>query len=146
MSYTEAQQQEAQGIVSRSITEALSGGNWHVMPELYADDFVQQSGPRGDIRSRDDLKGWFEDVHETLPDFEAVEEFSIAQADLVASRLTYTGTHEGEFLGIPATGEHVEITGNTFNRIENGKIVETWAETDFMSLLQQVGVLEDEAN
>jgi steroid delta-isomerase-like uncharacterized protein len=146
MSYSGAQRKEAQSIVSRAITEALSEGNYDVMAELYADDFVQQAGPRGDITSRDDLQAWFEDVHAAFPDFEAVEEFSIADDDLVASRLTYTGTHEGEFLGIPGTGKHVEITGNTFNRIQDGRIVETWAETDFMTLLQQVGVLEDGPN
>jgi predicted ester cyclase len=87
-----------------------------------------------------------EQVHAAFPDFEATEEFSLCEGDLVASHMTYAGTHEGEFMGIPATGTRVEVTGTTINRVVDGRIAESWVETDFLGLLRQVGVVETPGN
>ena len=87
-----------------------------------------------------------ETVHAGFPDFAATEEFSLCEGDLVASRLTYTGTHDGEFMGVPATGESVEVTGTAINRLEDGRIVENWPEMDFPGLLEQMGAVDAPAN
>jgi steroid delta-isomerase-like uncharacterized protein len=100
----------------------------------------------GDITGPAAFREWMEQVHAGFPDFEATEEFSLCEGDLVASRLTYTGTHEGEFVGVPATGRHVEVTGITINRVKNGKIVESWPETDMFGVLQQVGAIDVPGN
>jgi predicted ester cyclase len=52
-----------------------------------------------------------------------------------------TGTHTGDFFGIPATGKRVEFTGMYMVRIAGGQIVEHWGEEDGVSLLQQLGVI-----
>jgi predicted ester cyclase len=57
------------------------------------------------------------------------------------ARITMTGTHTGDFWGIPATGKRVEFTGIYIVRIAGGRIVEHWGEEDGVSLLQQLGVL-----
>jgi steroid delta-isomerase-like uncharacterized protein len=77
-----------------------------------------------------------------FPDYETVIEDMIAEGDKVAARIMMTGTHTGEFMGIPATGKRVEFTGIYIARIANGKIVEHWGEEDGVSLLQQLGVLK----
>ena len=85
-------------------------------------------------------------VHATtligMPDWQTTIDDLIAEGDRVVARITMTGTHTGDFWGIPATGKRVEFTGIYIVRIANGKIVEHWGEEDGVSLLQQLGVLK----
>jgi predicted ester cyclase len=85
-------------------------------------------------------------VHATtligMPDWHTSLDDLIAEADKVVARITMTGTHTGDFWGIPATGRRVEFTGIYIVRIANGKIVEHWGEEDGVSLLTQLGVLK----
>jgi steroid delta-isomerase-like uncharacterized protein len=76
-----------------------------------------------------------------FPDYQTVIEELIAEGDKVVARITMSGTHTGSFMGIPATGKHVEFTGIYIARIASGKIVEHWGEEDGVSLLAQLGVL-----
>ena len=84
-------------------------------------------------------------VHEItligMPDWRTEIEDLIAEGDKVVARITMTGTHTGDFWGIPATGKKVEFTGIYIVRIEAGKIVEHWGEEDGVSLMQQLGVM-----
>ena len=66
---------------------------------------------------------------------------SISDGDKVASRVTGYGKHTGDFLGIPATGKDVSMSGITIHRVTNGKLSEHWAQIDALSLLQQLGAV-----
>lgn len=85
-------------------------------------------------------------VHATtligMPGWHTAIDDLIAEADKVVARITMTGTHTGDFWGIPATGRKVEFTGIYIVRIANGKIVEHWGEEDGVSLLTQLGILK----
>ena len=85
-------------------------------------------------------------VHATtligMPDWHTEINELIAEGDKVVARINMTGTHTGDFWGIPATGKRVEFTGIYIVRIAEGKIVEHWGEEDGVSLLQQLGVLK----
>jgi steroid delta-isomerase-like uncharacterized protein len=75
-------------------------------------------------------------------DYQTIIEDLIAEEDKVAARITMTGTHTGEFMGIPPTGKRIIFTGMYMVRIANGKIIEHRGEEDGVSLLQQLGVLK----
>lgn len=77
-----------------------------------------------------------------FPDYQTIIEDLIAEGDKVVARIKMTGTHTGDFMGIPATGRQISFTGIYIARIANGKIVEHWGEEDSVSLLQQLGVLK----
>ena len=83
-------------------------------------------------------------VHEKtllgMPDFHTEIKDLVAEGDKVVARVLMTGTHTGNFYGIPATGKRVEFTGVYIARIENGKIVEHWGEEDSYGLLLQLGM------
>ncbi len=68
-------------------------------------------------------------------------EDSIAEADEVVMRWRVCGTHRGEFMGIPATGRKVAMTGMTIGRMAGNKIIEGWTNWDLFALMQQLGVL-----
>jgi steroid delta-isomerase-like uncharacterized protein len=77
-----------------------------------------------------------------FPDLQITELHPIlAQDDMVALRVCWTGTHTGELMGIPATGKHVAVADMHMERIAGGKIVERFAVTDMMGILQQIGVV-----
>src|SRR5918995_1139720 len=67
-------------------------------------------------------------------------EYQIAEGDKVVTRYTFIGTHQGEFLGIPPTGNRVQMTGMYLSHISGGKIVEEWNIYDLLGLMQQLGV------
>ena len=67
----------------------------------------------------------------------------VAAEDKVAVRVTFRGTHVGELMGIPATGREVAITAIDIFRIEWGKTVELWSETDLLGLMRQLGVIAE---
>ena len=65
----------------------------------------------------------------------------VAELDKVAVGLRLSGSHQGELMGIPATGKPIAITGIEIFRLADGKIVEQWVAVDSMGMLQQLGVL-----
>ena len=78
------------------------------------------------------------ETHRAFPDLEMVIERQIAEGPWVATRVTYRGTHAGEFAGIPATGRRVEYSGTAMDRIENGKVVEMWHTVNIHLLMRQI--------
>ncbi len=77
-----------------------------------------------------------------FPDLQVTVEDLIAEGDKVVGRLTVTGTHQGELMGIPATGKKVSFSEIHIVRISNGKVVEHWEVADIMSMMQQLGVVQ----
>ena len=73
----------------------------------------------------------FGDVHYRIDDL-------IAEGDRVVLRVETSGTHRAEFVGIPATGRRVTLTGIVIYRIAGGRIAESWAELDFGRLIRQL--------
>ena len=65
----------------------------------------------------------------------------VAEGDIVCSRWTSVGTHDGEVLGITPTGNLLKRTGVSWQRIEHGKFVETWVERDGLGLARDIGVV-----
>jgi steroid delta-isomerase-like uncharacterized protein len=73
-----------------------------------------------------------------FPDLQADIEDIFASGDRVAVRLRMRGTHEGDYLGMPATGRAVSYVSHEFYRIENGLIAEEWICSDTASLFRQI--------
>jgi steroid delta-isomerase-like uncharacterized protein len=76
----------------------------------------------------------FPDAHWTVEDL-------IAEGDKVVSRFTWRATHQGEFMGVPATGKVVTNTAIIISRVAGGKVVEDWEQADMLGLFQQLGVI-----
>jgi steroid delta-isomerase-like uncharacterized protein len=76
-----------------------------------------------------------------LPDVTATMEDLVISGDRVVGRFIYRGTHTGDFLGIPASGNPVEMRSIDIWRVADGMFVEHWDELNLMEVFQQVGVL-----
>jgi predicted ester cyclase len=77
------------------------------------------------------LEPYFSDSHIAAADI-------IGEGDKVVVRWTWTGTHTGEFMGIPPTGRHIAIKGISIHRFADGKFVESWASYDALGMMQQL--------
>jgi steroid delta-isomerase-like uncharacterized protein len=76
-----------------------------------------------------------------LPDLTATMEDLVVSGDRVVGRFVYRGTHRGEFMGIPASGQPVEMRSIDIWRVADGMFVEHWDELNTLQLLQQMGAL-----
>ena len=81
-----------------------------------------------------------------FPDLSAKIEDIVAEGDKVAIRVLNTGTHKGDFQGIPPTGKKVSFEGRDFMTLRDGKIVEQQAGVDMMELMQQIGAIPAETH
>ena len=78
------------------------------------------------------------EMRRAFPDLEMTIEQQIAEGPWVATRVTYRGTHAGEFGGIPATGRRIEYAGTAMDRLEDGKVVEMWHTVNMHLLMRQI--------
>lgn len=140
MSTTEA---ENKALVRRVFDGVWNEGNLDLIDENFAEDYVLHSNQTPEpVHGPDGFKELVSRTLTAFPDMEATVEDRFAEGDKVVTRARYTATHNGEFMGIEPTGTEVENTGITITRIEDGKIVESWSQTNVVGLMQQLGVLE----
>jgi steroid delta-isomerase-like uncharacterized protein len=139
--------EENKRISRRVAEEGFSQGRMEVIDELVAENFVNHDpGAPPDLPpGREGLKALAGFYRSAFPDAQLTIEDLIAEGDKVVSRYTARGTHQGDFAGIPATGRQITATGITIDRIEGGKIVESWNEFNQFGLLQQLGAIPEQA-
>jgi steroid delta-isomerase-like uncharacterized protein len=82
-------------------------------------------------------------TREAFPDAAFTVDDLFAADEKVAVRWTMTGTHEGELFGVDPTGQTVELTAIEIDRFADGRLVETWSQSDQLGLMEQVGALPD---
>jgi steroid delta-isomerase-like uncharacterized protein len=86
------------------------------------------------------LKQHIAGAEAAFPHYEMIAEDLLAEEDKVVVRFTMRATHQGDFMGIPATGRQVNVPGIIIYRIADKQIVEHWMQFDSMAMLQQLGV------
>ena len=136
--------QENKALVERLITELFSRGNLNVVDELVAQDVIENDPLPGQEPGAAGLKALAEMFRNAFPDTNVTIEDVIAEGDKVVARVTTTGTHKGDFMGIPATGRPVTVKEIHIVRIVNGKMVEHWGLVDDLGMMQQLGVIPEE--
>jgi steroid delta-isomerase-like uncharacterized protein len=102
----------------------------------YASDDVLFNNTKG---LKQQIPAMFQALRAAFPDVHLTIEDQIAEGDKVATRVTFHGTHEGEWRGVPPTGKQVAYQGIAIDRIVNGKVVEMWHEADTSGMLRQIG-------
>ena len=109
--------------------------------ETTATNCVYHTAIGTDIRGPKDIRQFFSDLLNAFPDFHMAIDDIVAEGDKAVVRYTWTGTHKGEFMGIPATNK--KVTGWTIqiDRFAGGKFVEAWERMDTLGFMQQLGVI-----
>jgi len=133
--------EENKALLRRYFEEAWNKHNPAAVDEFYAPDLVNRSAPHGTPNDREGLKAGLGMFLGAFPDVKVTSDFMVAEGDKVVMRFTMTGTHTGEWLGTPATGKRMEVTGIVIARVAGGRIAEVWYESDQMGMMQQLGVV-----
>jgi steroid delta-isomerase-like uncharacterized protein len=126
-------------IAERWETEVWSGQkNLDALDEIADANIVHHGASFPDVHGVAALKQAVNAQFAAFPDIQIHVDDAFADGDLVVTRWSGTGTNQGEFLGLPASGKPVEFKGINVFRIECGKIVESWSEMNNLNLLRQV--------
>jgi len=128
-------------IVRGFVDEVITQGNIEAADQYVWEDVVEQVPLPGQGSGLEGLKDILRAMRAGFPDLVFSIQEQITEGDKVASRFEWTGTHRGEFLGIPATGRPVCVWGMVIDRLEDGRIKETRIIMDTLGLMGQLGVL-----
>lgn len=130
---------ENKALVRRLFEEGMNERRSEIFAECVAPNFVNHdlpgptAGPEGFLESFGRFQAAFPDLQVHL------DEVLAAEDDKVITRSHWTGTHKGEFMGLPASGAAVEVNFIDIWRIERGLLAESWVRMDFLGLTQQIG-------
>jgi steroid delta-isomerase-like uncharacterized protein len=122
----------------------LSSGDVDGFGEMLADDFVEHEVTPGLEPTKAGTIEFFRRYRAAFPDLNVEPHDLLASGDKVTARATVTGTHQGELMGIPATGKRVEVRIIDILRFtDDGLAREHWGVVDMLAMMQQLGVIRE---
>ena len=123
------------------VEQTINQKNLAIIDELVDEDFIEHIPFPGQGPGREGLKFAIGALLTAFPDMHWTIEEQVAEDETVVSRFSWTGTHCGEFMGIPATEKSVESWGVVIDVVRDGKFSESRILMDSLGMLQQIGVL-----
>jgi steroid delta-isomerase-like uncharacterized protein len=126
----------------RRTYELISAGDVAGFGDLVADGFVDHQGGPGFAPDKEGTLDYFRALIEAFPDLSMTVEDLVADGDKAVARVRVTGTHRGDFMGIPPTGAAGDIQLIDIMRFDaDGQVCEHWGVADMLSLMEQLGVV-----
>jgi steroid delta-isomerase-like uncharacterized protein len=131
-------------LMRRWFQEVWNEGKIETVHDLLAPEAVGvgQAEPGTKIHGPAEFLPFVERIRGAFPDINVVVDDAFGARDKVVVRWSATMTHQGDQLGIPASGKPVRISGISIVRVRNGKIIEAWDNWDQFALMQQIGAFE----
>lgn len=126
--------EENKALVGRFYAEAINERDPSACERLLTGDFTHDGEQRGQAGQKQAVDAFLA----AFPDLRNEILMMVAEGDLVAAHQRWTGTHQGEFLGIPGTGRKVSFTSTALIRIEGDRLAEAWDEVDLFGLSAQL--------
>ncbi len=141
-SFEQPSSPEANAALVRKVYEEENKGNIDFIDQAFAPEFVMHGDSLNPLQKGvGPLKDGIKMSKEAFPDMQVTIEDLVAEGDKVVTRLRWRGTNTKSFMGIPATNHEMTWTAIALNRLEKGKIVERWFNSDVFSILQQLGLV-----
>ena len=124
-------------VIQRFLDEVINQNRMDRADDLVVEDFVELDPLPGQRQAREGLKDVLGMMRVAFPDIHWV----VAEGEKVVTRFTWTGTHRGSFLGVPATGKSVSVKGVVIDELAGGKMSASRMLMDSLGILQQLGVV-----
>ena len=122
--------------------DLINAGDIDGFGRQVADEFVENDELPGLPPTKDGVVQYFRLLHAAFPDMKMDVQDSFASGDKAVARLRISGTHQGEFMGIPATGKPVSVNLIDITRFgDDGLAHEHWGVADQLAMMQQLGVI-----
>jgi steroid delta-isomerase-like uncharacterized protein len=128
-------------VVRRNYEEVWNAGNVGAIDDIYAANLKPHFLPPELPQDIEGFKMFFHAYRAAFPDVHFVVEEQFADGETVVTRWRFSGTHQGELMGIPATGNQAEFSGISIHKLAGGQIVEDWVEYDQFGMMVQLGVI-----
>jgi steroid delta-isomerase-like uncharacterized protein len=132
--------QDNSAIVRSFIEQTINDGQIDLAGQFVWEDVTEQVPFPGQGPGLEGLKDVLRGMRAAFPDLYFSVEEQIAEGDKVLTRFEWTGTHHGDFLGVPATGRSVKVWGMVMDRLQAGRIKDTRLIMDSLGLMMQLGV------
>ena len=129
-------------MVKRGFEEGMNKRNFSVFDEYLAGDFVNYSFP-GFPPGPEGFKGAVNMFLTGFPDMQVTLDDILAEGTTASTRGHFTGTHKGEFMGVPATGKQINVNFIDMWKSKDGKLHESWVVMDIAGLMQQIGAIPE---
>ena len=127
---------------ARRMYELINAGDIDGFSEHLAEDFVEHEVTPGLAPTKAGVQDFFRMQRAAFPDMHMAAEDVIASGDKVGARVRYTGTNQGSFMGMPATGKRADVQlMDMFLFGDDGRVREHWGVLDALALMQQLGVV-----
>lgn len=128
----------------RRLYESVNAGDIDGLGDLLADDFVEHEETPGLAPTKAGVMDFFRMSRAAFPDMRMDVEDIVASGDKVVARVRLTGTHQGEFMGMPATGKRIDVQLVDITRFgDDGLAHEHWGVVDTLSMMQQLGAVPE---
>lgn len=126
--------------------DLINAGDIEGFGELIADDFVEHEETPGLEPTKEGVKQFFHMYRAAFPDLRMEAQEILVSGDKAVARVRATGTHQGEFLGMPATGKGVDVQLIDIIRFgDDGLAREHWGVFDALAMLQQLGAIPEDS-
>ena len=136
--------EETRAIIAR-FYDGINAGDLEVIDELIADDFVEREDFPGISPDKEGTRQFFTIFRTAFPDLHMEAHEAVIDGDLACVRSTMSGTHEGDFMGMPPSGKRFEVTAFDLVRLRDGQVIEHWGLMDAMKMMQQLGAMPEQA-
>lgn len=130
----------------RRFYDVINSGDVDGFGEFLADDFVEHEETPGLAPTKEGVKEFFRMLRAAFPDLRMDAQDVLASGDKAVARVMFTGTHQGEYMGMPATGKSVNVQLIDIVRFgDDGLAREHWGVFDALAMMQQLGVMPEGA-
>jgi len=140
LSASELSSEDPKAVIAAFGEAIFAEKNFDALTELMHEDYIQHNPlvPTG----RDGFRTFFEAWFAASPDFSYELRQIVSEGEMVWVHGTYSGTHNGDWLGVPATGKAYAFDAVDIFRIEDGRLAEHWDVLDTHTLFSQLGMIE----
>ncbi len=133
-----------QAVLERAVELVNAGSVAEGVTTLFAEDAVDHDPAPGQGPGRAGFLAFFGALSAAFPDLRMTTRYLIADDEHVSMAFTVSGTHRGEFHGIPPSGRSFKVNGVEIFRFVDGQVTERWGLTDDMGILSQLGLLPEQ--
>jgi predicted ester cyclase len=134
---------QIKSLARQLLEDDISRGDEAVAARIIHPDFVDHTNPPGMQHGLAGHKAIVSLFRTAFPDQWWQIEDLIAEGDKIVARTTMTGTHQGDFFGISATGRSVTLKGIHIMRVADGRVIEHWGSNDDLGMMRQLGVIPE---
>jgi steroid delta-isomerase-like uncharacterized protein len=132
---------QGKDLLKRFYDEVMVDGNLDLISELCTEDVVDHEAPPGMPEGIEGVRMFIQSFRTAFPDIQVEVQSAVEEGDMVAARSRVTGTHEGEFMGVPPSHNRVDFEWIDMIRLEGDKCAEHWGVSDNLAMMQQIGAV-----